>query len=295
MMNIRYIFLILTVVLFSACSSEDSLDSNSIFDGNETQVKNEFDTWIQTNFLDAYNMMFNYRLVDKETDMDFNLAPADYTKSIALAKMTKYLWMGAYDEHLDEHFMKSYCPKVMQLVGSPGYQNGSIVLGTAEGGLKVTLYNVNSVDVNNIDIATLNEYYFNTMHHEFAHILHQIKEFSTDYALIAPASYQSTNWVNVKDQDALDMGFITPYASNEVQEDFVEMFSNYVTNTAEYWDALVGSASDEGQEILAIKLEMVKAYMNDSWNIDMDELRAIIQERSTEIETWTAEDLTTLN
>ena len=295
-MNIKHIVFILTVILFSACSSEDSLDPNSIFDGNETHIENEFDVWIQANFVDVYNMVFNYRLVDKETDMEYNLAPADYTKSVALAKMTKHLWMGSYDELLDEHFMKTYCPKVMQLVGSPAYNNdGSVVLGTAEGGLKVTLYNVNTIDVNDIVIETLNEWYFKTMHHEFAHILHQTKEFTPDYAMVTPSNYQGASWLNLSDKEALDMGFVSPYASDKIEEDFVEVFSIYVTNTEEVWDAMVGGANDEGREFIEIKLGIVKAYMIDSWGIDMDELRAIIQERSAEIETWTVEDLTTLN
>lgn len=294
-MNIKHIFYILTAILFSACSSEDSLDPNSIFDDNETQVENEFDVWIQTNFVDMYNMAFNYRLIDKETDMTYNLAPADYTKSIALAKMTRHLWMESYDELLDEHFMKTYCPKVMQLVGSYAYNQGTVVLGTAEGGLKVTLYNVNSIDLSRIDVEVLNEWYFKTMHHEFAHILHQTKEFSTDYALITPSNYQSGSWVNLSDKQALDMGFVSPYGSSEVQEDFVEFFAIYVTSTAEVWDALVGRANTKGQAFIATKLGIVKAYMVDSWGIDMDKLRAIIQTRSTEIEAWTVEELTTLN
>lgn len=50
-----------------------------------------------------------------------------------------------------------------------------MVLGTAEGGMKITLYNVNDINPDQIDINLLNDYYFQTMHHEFAHILHQTK------------------------------------------------------------------------------------------------------------------------
>ena len=52
-----------------------------------------------------------------------------------------------------------------------------MVLGTAEGGMKITLYNVNDINPDKIDINLLNEYYFQTMHHEFAHILHQTKNY----------------------------------------------------------------------------------------------------------------------
>ena len=52
-----------------------------------------------------------------------------------------------------------------------------MVLGTAEGGKKITLYNVNDLNVKKINIEKLNNYYFETMHHEFAHILHQKRNF----------------------------------------------------------------------------------------------------------------------
>jgi hypothetical protein len=44
-------------------------------------------------------------------------------------------------------------------------------LGTAEGGLKITLYNAESLKP--ADLDNLNEYFFKTMHNEFSHILHQ--------------------------------------------------------------------------------------------------------------------------
>jgi substrate import-associated zinc metallohydrolase lipoprotein len=133
----------------------------------------------------------------------------------------------------------------MHLVGSPAYNtsSGSIVLGTAEGGMKITLYNVNMIDLNNLDIETLNYWYFKTMHHEFAHILHQTKNYSTDFNEITPSSYQSSSWVNVTDQEALWMGFVSPYASNETQEDFVETISIYVTHSAEYWEESIMNPS----------------------------------------------------
>lgn len=50
-----------------------------------------------------------------------------------------------------------------------------MILGQAEGGMKVTLFRVNEIDKNNLSVAQLNEYYFKTMHHEFTHILNQKK------------------------------------------------------------------------------------------------------------------------
>ena len=282
----------LVAVAFCACS-EDELDSKSIFDSGTVVEQNEFDQWLLNNYTTPYNINFKYRFDDKESSKSYNLAPADYDKSVALAKMTKHLWLESYEELAGPEFIRTYCPKLMHLVGSPAYNSaGSIVLGTAEGGLKITLYNVNNIDLENLDIDELNYWYFKTMHHEFAHILHQTKNYSTDFNLISASNYQSSSWVNVSDKDALDMGFVSPYASSETQEDFVEIIAIYVTNTAEYWDALVGAANEEGQELINQKLALVKDYMLTTWGIDMDELRSIVQRRSQEVLTM---DLSTLN
>lgn len=290
------IFIALATLSLWSCS-EDDLDPNSIFGGTETgKVPNEFDTWLLNNYTMPYNIEFKYRFEDMETDDTYNLVAADYDRSIALAKFTKYLWLESYEELLGPDFIRTYCPRLLFLVGSPAYNtDGSVVLGTAEGGLKITLYNVNSISLTSIDVEQLNYWYFKTMHHEFAHILHQTKNYPTEFNEITPSGYQPTGWVNVSEQDALDMGFVSPYASSETQEDFVEIISIYVTHTAEYWDNLVGSASAEGQGYINQKLEIVKDYMTTTWNIDLDELRDIVQRRSQEVAQWDVNDLTTLD
>lgn len=295
MKNIKWFFIALLSLSIYACSEED-LDANSIFDSETSVPDNEFDTWLKKNYTDNYNIEFKYRFEDKESDHSYHLAPADYNKSIALAKLTKHLWLESYDELLGKDFLRTYSPRVMHLVGSPAYNSqGSIVLGTAEGGLKITLYNVNNIDLDNIDIADLNYWYFKTMHHEFAHILHQTKEYTTDFNLITPGSYQSSSWVNLSEKEALDMGFVSNYASSETQEDFVEIIAIYVTHTPEYWDFLVGQASPEGQGFIEQKLAIVKDYMKTTWSIDLDELRDVVQRRSEEVLEWTPEDFVTLN
>lgn len=291
MKNIKWLFIALAAVGLWACS-EDDLDSTSIFE-KDTTVRNEFDEWLQKNYTEPYNIEFKYRFEDKESNTQYNLAPADYDKAVALAKMTKFLWLESYEELLGPNFIRTYCPRLMHLVGSPAYNSqGSIVLGTAEGGLKITLYNVNAIDLEDVDVDMLNYWYFKTMHHEFAHILHQTKNYSTDFNLISASNYQSSSWVNVSNKQALDMGFVSPYASSETQEDFVEIIAIYVTNTPEYWDALVGSASATGQALINQKLELVKDYLKTSWGIDLDALRDIVQRRSGEILSM---DLSTLN
>lgn len=293
MKKITFVFLCVLAVLASSCK-EDALDSTSIFD-TTSPTRNSFDTWILKNYTTPYNIDFKYKYDDKETDNTYNLAPADYDRSVALSKLVKYLWIDSYEELLGKDFIRKYCPKMIQLIGSPAYTTqGSIVLGTAEGGLKITLYNVNVLNVVTPDINVLNEFYFKTMHHEFAHILHQTKNYSTDFNLISK-DYQSASWVNVADTTALKMGFVSKYASSEPQEDFVEIISIYVTHDSAYWDALLTNAkayNSPGKAIILQKFAIVKDYLSTSWGIDIDKLRDIVQRRSGLIGTL---DLKTLN
>ena len=275
---------------FIACE-EQPLDPNTqILDSKLEQ--NEFDKWLVTNYIEPYNIMFKYRMEKNESDFNYWLVPATYENSIKMAKLMKFLCFEPYDELTgSKEFIKSYYPKMIHLVGSGAYRNnGTFVLGTAEGGLKITMYFVNEMI---IDPAYLNEYYFKTMHHEFAHILNQIKPYSTDFNAISGPDYVTDTWSDAwaNDAEAQKNGFISAYASSEAGEDFVELLSIYVTNTEAYWNNVIKNAGAGADKINA-KFDIVYNSMLNSWNIDLNELRDIIQRRQGEIDTL---DLETLN
>ena len=50
------------------------------------------------------------------------------------------------------------------------------------------------------------------------------------------------------------------------------------------WDAMLTGAGTAGAEIIKQKFEVVYNYMKDSWNIDLNQLRDIVQRRSSEID-----------
>ena len=272
-------------VLLSSCCDDD-LSKNSIFGEDvKTPERDGFDTWLYLNYTHPYNIQFNYKYVDKESDNTYNLVPADRTKAVAMAKLVKYLWMDSYVELMNDNglFFKSYCPKIIQLIGSKAYnEQGSVVLGTAEGGMKITFYNVNELDPNNLSISFLNEWFFETMHHEFAHILHQTKNYPTDFKQIS-TDYQGPSWLNLQDKEAHQRGYITAYASNAPDEDFVELIANYVTHDEAWWNDVFEDAGDAGKEKIDRKFKIVKDYMQESWKIDLDKLREIVQRRSANL------------
>ena len=277
-------------VSFIACEEEPLDPESQILDSKVEE--NEFDKWLVDNYIEPYNIMFKYRMEKNESDFNYWLVPAKYENAIKMAKLMKFLCFEPYDELTgSKEFIKSYYPKMIHLVGSGAYRNnGTFVLGTAEGGLKITMYFVNEMV---IDPAYLNEYYFKTMHHEFAHILNQIKPYSTDFNAISGPDYVTDTWSDAwaSEREAQQNGFISEYASSEHGEDFVELLSIYVTNTPEYWNNVLKNAG-AGAEKINAKFEIVYNYMLNSWNIDLNELRDIIQRRQSEIDTL---DLETLN
>ncbi len=309
-MKLKYLLFAAVAMLTVSCS-EDDLDSKSIFSNETATEQNDFDRWLQKNYVDNYNIQFKYKFEYKESDTQYNLSPADYDKGVALAKLTKYMWLETYETICGLDFIRTYCPKVMHLVGSPAFnEDGSIVLGTAEGGMKITLYNVNSIDLNNLSLDFLNHWYFHTMHHEFAHILHQTKNYPTEFNNVTKDSYQSTSWVNLKDSvTAWKMGYITPYASMETQEDFVEILSTYITTPQSYWDYVLERADPKysatiqegyesyikadtnGRELISQKLKIVSDWLKEAWGVEIDSLRKEVLYRSQHYQELDLKDL----
>lgn len=285
--KINIFIVVLFAAFFSACS-EVELSSESVI--NEAQrTENDFDRWIRENYVESYNIDFKYRMEDIESDRNYNLVPANYTKAVQLAKLVQFLCLNVYDELTgSKQFIRDYFPKMIHLVGSPAYKNnGDMILGTAEGGLKITLYNVNNVDV--LNVSALNYYYFKTIHHEFAHILHQTRPYPTAFKEISGSEYVKDSWSSAwgsgtaAETAALKAGFITPYASSAVDEDFVELIAVYVTNTEAYWQSRIRTAGTTGAPIINSKFEIVYNYMLDTWNIDLDVLRDTVLEHQDRI------------
>lgn len=215
-------------------------DDEDVLDPSSYSYK--FDKWLVDNFLSTYNLEFCYKMEDVETDMNYNLVPATYQNAMDLALLTKYLWFDAYDELTGKEFLRANAPRKIHAIGSPAYNptSGTMILGLAEGGIKVSLFRVNYMDVT--DFMQLNEYYFRTMHHEFAHILHQKKSYPVEFNLLSLGNYDDNNWQDRNGGLVASLGFVTPYASSQIREDFAETIANYITRTPEQYDLILWCA-----------------------------------------------------
>ncbi len=283
----------LFVLALSSCQ-EEALEPK-LFDTkapsyDSTLATAPFDKYLYDTYVKEYNVSFLYRMNDVGSNLSYNLVPAKYEKSVQLAVLTKYLWFDVYKTVVAPDFLKKYGPRILYIVGSPAYnpEQGTETLGTAEGGIKVTLYKVNSMQPTNI--AHLNEFFFHTMHHEFAHILHQTKSYPKEYDAISAGKYSPTGWQNRPLAEANGLGFVTSYAGMEAREDFVEVISCYITETQADWDAMLkradaGKVSDTetGKDIILRKFEMAKNWLATAWNIDIEELRTEVQNRQNQL------------
>lgn len=282
----KNIYILTVILLFFTGCNQDELSDISVMKESQ-RAETPFDRWLFTNYIQPYNVEYKYRMEDIESDQNYNLTPARMDKSIQLAKIIDFLCFDVYDQITgSQDFIRTYFPKVIHVIGSVAYiSNGNTIGGTAENGLKITLYNVNSL--NPKDIASLNNNYLRIIHHEFTHILHQTKPFPTDLKKVTPAGYVRDAFSQAYPYPlfALKKGFITPYASYAVEEDMAEIVSTYITNTPEYWNKQITNAGTEGAGLINQKLKIIIQYFHDSWDIDLDKLRDNILKHQQELGT----------
>jgi substrate import-associated zinc metallohydrolase lipoprotein len=289
--------LLLVAILFvpAACSEDDQPNPDVSVVSIEEGEMSEFDKYLEHIFVEPYNLRLVYKWVDIESDMGYQLVPASYKNSVKMANLIKYVCLDAYAEVSPDDFLKKYFPKMITLIGSGAYRNnGTMLLGTAESGLKIALYNVN--DLNTANINALYAYYFRTIFHEFSHILHQTIDYTTDFDRISGTNYVGEGWMNAWGRNqCYQAGFISNYSSKEPNEDFVELIAHYITNTPASWEAkLVLAEADgaEGRQKLNQKMEIIRTYMKEFWDIDIDALRDAIQSRVNNLQQVDLDNIT---
>ena len=244
----------IATVNMASCTKDDL--GPSIFDTKDYPLDRNLytfplDTFVKVNFLEPYNMKFLYRMQYISSDKDKNLTPASYENSSKLAVLTKYLWYDVYNDVAESKatFLKLYSPRIIHVVGSKSLNtsSGTETLGVTEGGSKVTLYRVNYLDPSNID--DMNEYFFETMHHEFGHILDNSKLHPTTFNLLSNGHYNAAGWSDTPDSVAHSLGFVSPYASASYTEDRVETLGRYITRDSIAMEKMMGAAEYEWEII----------------------------------------------
>ena len=293
MKKILYSFLAISMGLtMSSCGNDDDFTA-SIFDTtvgvtDTTASTAPFDKWLHENFVVPYNTEIQYKFNLPASNMDFQLTPADYKKSQLLSHFIKYLFYDVYNKYAGEDFMKKYGPRIFHYIGSAAYAptTGTETLGYASAGVKITLINVNNMKYwtpeapyTDADMDQLNKDQFHVMHHEFSHILHQQRAYPIEFALINPGDYDPNRWQDRTQAEALQLGYITPYASSQAREDFVETIANYIVKSDASWANSMQIAGEDGAAIINLKLDMCRTYLQEKWGIDLEALHKEVQYR----------------
>lgn len=284
MKKLKYMVFAFGVLLALWSCSEDELSKESVITVDQNSYT-EFDYWLQRNYVAAYNIRFKYRYEDIESDMNYYTIPSKYEDAVKLAHIVKYMCLEAYDEVGGIDFTRAYFPKLIFTIGEWEYRNnGTYILGTAEGGRKILLSGTNYLDQYLGSADDLNEYYLKTIHHEFTHIMNQTKDYPADFQLITGTMYVADKWSESPfDMGYLQRGFISAYAQHSDKEDFAEMLSMFVCNSEARWNRWMFEAGADGARLITAKLDIVKSYMLNAFNIDIEHLRASLQRRQKEV------------
>lgn len=276
--------IMLGLFLWSACGNDDEIKESRI--DTSTPELTAMDVWIRENLTTPYNISINYTFDDNELDNSRYLTPPKLREVEPFLDAFLEVMIRPFEEEVGTDFVKEYFPKLFVLVGSYNYNSdGSRRLGVAEGGKKVVLYELNYFTERTSEASTSElarerfARYFHTIEHEFGHILQQTKAYDAEkFGSITP-QYRST-WNNLDEQEALNLGYITPYSAKNMDEDFVEILAMMLTNTAEDFEAILNlPENDEAREALRAKLEIIVDYYRESWNIDLYELQEIIAKK----------------
>ncbi|MDQ0969486.1 substrate import-associated zinc metallohydrolase lipoprotein [Flavobacterium sp. W4I14] len=272
-----FVALVMLTVLAS-CKKEGTLNANlDVIDQNIIKDKNSTDIWLDQNFLNPYNIETKYRFDRFELPSGKNITPPSVDQVIPAMEMVRDVWIKPFEAAGGADFIKKISPKQFVLAGSAEYNsNGSITLGTAEGGRKIVLYVINSFDKTNI--ASVKQM-IQVIQHEYTHILNQTVDFSPEYQTVSRGGYEA-NWTQRSLDEAYSLGFITQYARVSPLEDFAEQSSNMLMMGRVQYNGIVeGIAAKypDAKVKLKKKEQYVVDYFKTAFNIDFYQLQTEVQ------------------
>ncbi len=267
-------FALMMLTILASCKKEGTLNANlSIMDQRNTD-KTSTDVWLDNNYLNPYNIEVKYKFDRFELALGKDITPPLESQVIPAMGMVKEAWIKPYEAVGGTNFIKKISPKQFILAGSAEYNsNGSITLGTAEGGRKIVLYVINTFDKTNL--ASVKQM-IQVIQHEYTHILNQTVDFQPDFQTISRGGYES-NWTQRPLSEAYSLGFITQYSRVSPVEDFAEMTANMLMMGRVQYNSIVNAAPADGQAKLKKKETYVVDYFKSAFNIDFYALQTQVQ------------------
>lgn len=245
----KIILLLFSLVILLGCDREETLQPTAIFEAGEEDSTTELDQFLKTEFRDPYGSVIIYKFVDRYIDPSKSAVPPRLEVVRPVAELIKQAWIEPYNKASDQgqEFLRQYFPGEIVILGSPIFNsNGTITLGIADSGVRVTLTQANQYTPDNTAwiIQT-----FRTLHHEFAHIVDQNFNFDVEsFYEISGEDYTSPNsWTSLIEggseesiesiNNAIVRGMVTPYGTSSVAEDFAEIIARIITTDPAVFEA----------------------------------------------------------
>lgn len=273
-------------LLISSCFPTEELDVpvKKVDDENLTDL----DVYINNNFLEEFNMAIRYKYEDRFVDPNEKAIPPRLSAVMPMLDFIQEYWIDPYLEvNNGEVFFRNHVPAEIVFLGGPIYNvDGTLTLGTADAGARITFTDVNSVDPEDEDWRDLQ---LNVVYHEFSHIVHQRYKLPAGFETISPNGYSGPgSWYTLTDEEALERGFVTPYATLNPNEDFAETVAFYLFDSEfaeKFTIAETNCQTNEcenrniGRALIRQKVSAISNHYEKVTGIDLESLRNIIQDK----------------
>jgi len=281
--NIWMLLLVGVVTMVTGCYPDEEVESPV---KTKPSSEDPLDQYIQENFIDAYGVAVRYKYVDRYVDQNKRVTPPKLDVVIPMLDFLTEFWIEPFiDVANGTRFFKDHVPAEVILIGSTMYNaDGTVTLGTADAGARITLTEVNFVDVNNQAWIFRQ---LGTIYHEFAHIMHQRYNLPPNWQEISPQGYTSLgSWYNLTDEEALQRGFVSPYGTSTFNEDFAEVVA-FLLFRPDFYQRFIEDEPDcttvdcvarnEGRAKLRRKYNAILEHYEQNTGVDLLEVRAIVQ------------------
>ena len=274
-------FFVLTIA--SSCYEDEKLN---VPEKSQETSDDEIDQYIQTNFIDRYGIAVRYKYVDRYVDQTKRVTPPSREAVIPMMDFLNEFWVDPFIAVPNgSEFFRKHVPAEIVMVGSEMFNgDGTVTLGTADAGARITLTEVNKVAPT--DRAWVYQQ-IHVIYHEFAHIVHQRYNLPSSWQEISPEGYTSVgSWYNLTDEEALQRGFVSPYATSSFNEDFAETVS-FILYDPDFYEKYIEDEADcqtvacglrnEGRVKLRTKYNSAINHYQAVTGVDLLSVRNIIQ------------------
>jgi substrate import-associated zinc metallohydrolase lipoprotein len=270
-------------IIISSCYKDDSINAPL---RTEDLLKDTINQFIQKNFIDAYGVSVRYEFADRYVDPGKRVTPAKLELVKPMLNFLTSFWIDPFiNVSNGKKFFKAHVPAEVVFIGSPIFNDdGTITLGVADAGARITLTQVNDIDENNQDWIFTQ---IHTIYHEFAHIVHQRYSLPPSWQQISPQGYTSSgSWYNLTDEEALERGFVSPYATSSFNEDFAETAA-FILFDPNFYDTYYNDevcdntsacdARNEGRAKIRKKYNALLAHYKQYTGVDLLAVRELVQ------------------